>query len=198
MSFEYKLCLAKMIALRISPRKQGRFCQTIGRVAGIRAWNELGRRVKRGEKGIMIFAPLIGYKRNAIEADQNQQTDARTDKPEPRLVGFRAVYVFDVGQTEGAELPALGSTFAGDVGDKLDKLAALTTGQRIKLEYSDRIAPARGMSYGGLIRILPNMEPSETLATFVHELAHEMLHRAERRILTTKAVRETEAEAVAL
>jgi len=28
------------------------------------------------------------------------------------------------------------------------------------------------MSYGGLIRILPNMEPSETLATFVHELAH--------------------------
>ena len=63
----------------------------------------------------MIFAPLIGYKRNAIEADQNQQTDARTDKPEPRLVGFRAVYVFDVGQTEGAELPALGSTFAGDV-----------------------------------------------------------------------------------
>ena len=146
----------------------------------------------------MIFAPLIGYKRNAIEADQNQQTDARTDKPEPRLVGFRAVYVFDVGQTEGAELPALGSTFAGDVGDKLDKLAALTTGQRIKLEYSDRIAPARGMSYGGLIRILPNMEPSETLATFVHELAHEMLHRAERRILTTKAVRETEAEAVAL
>jgi hypothetical protein len=34
------------------------------------------------------------------------------------------------------------------------------------------------MSYGGLIRILPDMEPSETLATFVHELAHEMLHRA--------------------
>jgi hypothetical protein len=42
----------------------------------------------------MIFAPMIGYKRNA-EADQSQQTDARTDKPEPRLVGFRAVYVFD-------------------------------------------------------------------------------------------------------
>lgn len=53
------------------------------------------------------------------------------------------------------------------------------------------------MSYGGLIRILPNMMPSETLATFVHELAHEMLHRAERPILTTKVVRETKAEAVA-
>ena len=68
---------------------------TASRVAGIRAWNELGRRVRRGEKGIMIFAPLIGYKRNAGDVAQGQQSDARTDKPEPRLVGFRAVYVFD-------------------------------------------------------------------------------------------------------
>jgi N-terminal domain of anti-restriction factor ArdC len=68
---------------------------TATRVAGIRSWNELGRRVKRGEKGIMIFAPMIGYKRNASDGDQSQQSDARTDKPEPRLVGFRAVYVFD-------------------------------------------------------------------------------------------------------
>ena len=68
---------------------------TATRVAGIRSWNELGRRVRRGEKGIMIFAPMIGYKRNASDGDQSQQSDARTDKPEPRLVGFRAVYVFD-------------------------------------------------------------------------------------------------------
>jgi antirestriction protein ArdC len=169
---------------------------TATKVAGIRSWNELGRRVRRGEKGIMIFAPMIGYKRNANDGNQIQ-SDARTDKPEPRLVGFRAVYVFDVGQTEGAELPELGSTFAGEVGDKLEKLAEFTTGQGIKLEYSDKIAPARGMSYGGLVRILPDLEPSETLATLVHELAHEMLHKAERRTLTTKAVRETEAEAVA-
>ena len=31
----------------------------------------------------------------------------------------------------------------------------------------------------------------------MHELAHEMLHKAERRTATTKTVRETEAEAVA-
>jgi len=66
---------------------------TATKVAGIRSWNELGRRVRRGEKGIMIFAPMIGYKRNTSEADQSQQGDARTDRPEPHLVGFRAVYV---------------------------------------------------------------------------------------------------------
>jgi antirestriction protein ArdC len=116
---------------------------TATRVAGIRSWNELGRRVKRGEKGIMIFAPMIGYKRNASDGGQSQQSDAKTDRPEPRLVGFRAVYVFDVGQTEGAELPEISSTFKGEVGDKLDKLADFTTVQGIKLEYSDKIAPAR-------------------------------------------------------
>lgn len=61
------------------------------RVAGIRSWNELGRRVKRGEKGIMILAPMIGYRRNSGDGDESQQSDARTDKPEPRLAGFRAV-----------------------------------------------------------------------------------------------------------
>src|SRR5258706_14408765 len=49
---------------------------TASRVAGIRAWNQLGRRVKRGEKGIMIFAPMVGFKRNASDADQSQQSDA--------------------------------------------------------------------------------------------------------------------------
>ena len=42
---------------------------TATRAAGIRSWNELGRRVRRGEKGIMIFAPMIGYERNASEGD---------------------------------------------------------------------------------------------------------------------------------
>ena len=30
------------------------------RVAGFYAWNQLGRRVKKGEKGIRILAPIIG------------------------------------------------------------------------------------------------------------------------------------------
>jgi hypothetical protein len=41
------------------------------------------------------------------------------------------------------------------------------------------------------------MQPAEEFSTLVHEIAHEMLHRGDRRTLTTKQVRETEAEAVA-
>jgi hypothetical protein len=86
---------------------------TATRVAGIRAWNELRRRVTRGEKGIQIFAPLIGYKRNqsapeaeaqSRKAEKNAPPEAKTDAVKPHLIGFRAVHVFDVAQTEGEPL----------------------------------------------------------------------------------------------
>ena len=53
------------------------------------------------------------------------------------------------------------------------------------------------MSYGGRIAILPGQSKAEEFSTLVHEAAHEMMHKAERRTATTKTVRETEAEAVA-
>jgi hypothetical protein len=61
-------------------------------VAGIRSWNLLGRRVKRGEKGIMIFAPMLGRTRK-----EPQQTDAKDadSQVSVSLVGFRPVYVWD-------------------------------------------------------------------------------------------------------
>jgi hypothetical protein len=65
------------------------------------------------------------------------------------------------------------------------------------LSITAKIAPALGMSYGGRIAILPGQAKAEEFSTLVHEAAHEMLHKAERRTATTKTVRETEAEAVA-
>jgi hypothetical protein len=53
------------------------------------------------------------------------------------------------------------------------------------------------MSYGGRIALLPGQSKAETFATLVHETAHELLHKSDRRTATTKTVRETEAEAVA-
>src|SRR5580692_9887842 len=37
------------------------------RVAGMYAWNQLGRFVKKGEKGIRILAPIVGIRRKKDE-----------------------------------------------------------------------------------------------------------------------------------
>ena len=162
------------------------------KVAGLYAWNQLGRKVKKGERGIRILAPIIGIKRKKDEDAEKDITKQNTRV----LVGFRNAYVFDVEQTEGAELPTMREIY-GDVGENHDRLVSFIKRQGIELVFTERIAPALGMSYGGRIAILPGQSKAETFATLIHELAHEMLHKAERRTTTSKVVRETEAEAIA-
>jgi hypothetical protein len=62
-------------------------------VAGFQTWKKMNRYVKKGEKGIPIFAPLLHKEDSEIE-----------DSPLV-LNGFRIVYVFDVSQTDGEPLP---------------------------------------------------------------------------------------------
>jgi hypothetical protein len=113
------------------------------------------------------------------------------------LVGFRSAYVFDVSQTQGKELPELSERVTGNVGEYRERLVDFILAQGIQLEFKESIAPALGMSYGGSIAIYPGQGEAEEVSTIVHELAHELLHKAERRTATTKTVRETEAEAIA-
>ena len=46
-------------------------------------------------------------------------------------------------------------------------------------------------------RCCPDRPPAEEFSTLAHEVAHELMHRDERRASTSKRSRETEAEAVA-
>jgi antirestriction protein ArdC len=156
-------------------------------VAGFRTWNELGRFVKKGEKGIMILAPIVRHKTD----DQEER-----EEPSRTIAGFRAAYVFDITQTDGHELPQIG-VVEGEPGEYSDRLRHFAAAQGIVIEYSEEIAPARGTSYGGRIALLPGQSAAEEFSTLAHEIAHELLHRGDRRASTTKQVRETEAEATA-
>jgi hypothetical protein len=64
---------------------------TASSIAGMYAWNQLGRRVKKGQKGIRILAPMIGVRR---KKDKEAEKDI-TKQNQPVLVGFRSAYVFD-------------------------------------------------------------------------------------------------------
>jgi hypothetical protein len=163
------------------------------RVAGMYAWNQLGRKVKKGSKGIRILAPVVGIRR---KKDSEAEKSTPSQK-EPVLFGFRSAYVFDVSMTDGSPLPELEERVTGDVGVYRERLIEFILAQGIELEFKESIAPALGMSYGGKIVILPGQSAAEEFSTLVHEAAHELIHKSTRRTATTKTVRETEAEAIA-
>lgn len=161
-------------------------------VAGFHRWKQLGRFVKKGEKGIAILAPMVGKRR---KKDEVPSTDSEQSGV-PVVFGFRTVFVFDVTQTDGAELPEF-SAIAGDPCELQSKVVDLITETGIGFEYVDQLGGANGASYDGRIAVVDSLPPAQKFSTSVHELAHELLHRGERCDSTTKTVRETEAEAVA-
>lgn len=165
-------------------------------VAGFHRWKELHRWVKKGEKGIAILAPMIG-KRKCSDAKEASPAKADDSPMEQKVVfGFRTVFVFDVSQTEGKELPEF-ATLNGDPGELQSRLETVIAEHGINFSYVDLLGGANGVSMDGRIEVVATLPPAQKFSTTVHELAHELLHRGDRRQETTKTVRETEAEAVA-
>jgi hypothetical protein len=171
---------------------------TATQVAGSRGWNELGRRIKQGEKGILIFAPILSEPKKVENQPSGEETSSsEAAQPKQELLGFRPVRVFDVAQTEGAELPEANPFITAELPDTLTKLMEFAASQKIQIEHSDKIAPARGTSYRGVIRLLPDMEATETVLVLLRELAVQMLYETERRSFVTRDVLLREARGVA-
>ena len=164
------------------------------RVAGFRTWRELDRYVKKGEKGIVIIAPMM-LKRRDSDGPNGHPVEHDGDKPDT-FIRFRAVHVFDVSQTEGEALPEH-SAVGGDPAGHIDRLKTVVADRGIGLEYSDELGSAEGKSSGGRITLRTGLSSAEEFSTLAHELAHEMLHHTDDGDRPTKTVRETEAEAVA-
>lgn len=156
---------------------------TASRVAGFHTWKAQGRSVRKGEKAIRILAPMVRKMESAETGEAG----------ESRIFGFRTVCVFDISQTDGAELPGFAQA-SGDVGDTLAKLQCFAESKAIAIEFADYLGGALGVSYGGRIALLTGKSDAETFATLTHEVAHELLHKVDR---GTKTTRELEAEAVA-
>ncbi len=154
-------------------------------VAGFQTWKSLGRNVKKGEKGILILAPIV---RNRKSTD--------SDSEEEVLFGFRPAYVFDISQTEGKPLPEF-ARVRGDPGSLLTSLVATIRKRGIAIESTPDLGLAEGASSGGRILIRSGLSAAEEFSVLVHEFAHEILHRKPGEKNQSKTVKETEAEAVA-
>jgi hypothetical protein len=132
------------------------FCSLLSSAHKLREWllsiRDAHWAASWGEKGLMILGPLV----RKVES-----SDEYTTEKESRIFGFRAVYVFDASQIDGAPLPTIGVA-QGDPGQYFPRLEQRVREQRISLEYSARIAPAKGMSCGKRIILLPGMAPAST------------------------------------
>lgn len=185
-------------------------------VAGYRKWQKMAFQVRRGETGIGILAPQ-SYRREA----ENPETGER--EVETGL-WFRTVYVFDVSQV-GIPCLACGAmashdaTHCGECGAELDTTLpqppqwtnegeegeGLTTrlrayAQSLGIEVAERQLPGKrqGASEIGKVVLREGLSSLAQAATLAHEIAHEILHPEWERLGgLPKAVRETEAEAVA-
>lgn len=178
-------------------------------VAGYRKWQEMGRQVRAGERGIAIFAPLlvrVPAKPEPEAEEAEPETEAESEEQaeetlERRLVGFRIVHVWDVEQTEGKPLPEPPEPKLLEGADRdglFERLAgfAEARGWRVLLEVPMPFPGCNGATFPEerAIRIRPSLPPLQRAKTLCHELGHALLNAEET---LPRELEELEAESVA-
>lgn len=133
------------------------------RVAGYRKWQELGRQVRKGEKGIAILAPIPQY---AEMEDEDEDT-----KKVQTGIWFKIVHVFDIEQTEGAELPYVDWKGQGRNGEL--EAALLEYAEELGIEVSEFEYKAGALGWSAKGRMAYS-DGGSVPRTIAHELVHEL------------------------
>ncbi|MEE9294601.1 MAG: ArdC family protein [Phycisphaerae bacterium] len=158
------------------------------RVAGFKTWQKMKRQVRKGERGIMIFAPCR-FKREV------ENGDGDTDTVEGLF--FRVVHVFDVAQTDGESLPTVDVPAIDIVTDELlGKLVRVAESRSIAVAFNKIDGGTFGASKQGSIEVSNEHATGQQAKTLAHELAHESLHWDVKGPIT-RNIAELEAESVA-
>ena len=177
------------------------------KVRGFQQWRELGRFVRKGERGIRILAPqfkeitekvkkpkldergkpIIDITTGQIETEEVEETRTMT--------WFRPVYVFDIVQTDGKAVPELDLKARGP--SILPQLLALAEKEQIPISFENM----RQGTYGYLDRkgigVKADLDDTTKCSVLVHELAHKNLRHLDEKGKIPLSQIETEAEAVA-
>ena len=170
-------------------------------VATYKGWSKVGRNVKKGEKATYILAPRPFVK----EVVKNGVTEQKAG------MFFRAMPVFLVGQTEGAELPpppempkpVMPDDVVGfhTLVEKLNQVALGIDGQPVtSLTVRERQNGDPDKANGWYVPasreivVVRTDNQAGMFKTMVHEVAHSLMHRTEHH---SYAWQEVEAESVA-
>lgn len=163
-------------------------------VRGFKAWRQLDRTVKRGEKAIWIYAPIRG--RYSVECDPLTGEESWRE-----WLKFKPVAVFDVSQTVGAEWEP--PNYSLDLGEQVeplyDALVGYANSMDVSVERHALLGALNGLYSSNQRHIVVNEALPVGIAarTLTHEIAHHLLWEAHADEDFPRAVQELEAEAVA-
>lgn len=175
-------------------------------------WKQMGRFVKKGEKGIRILAPAP-YKMEREQDKLDEKGKAVLDKDgEPvketvqiNITAFKPVSTFDLSQTDGEPLPTIGaSELTGSVEGYATLFEAIKEASPVPIGFEDIKGGAKGYFHTeeNRIAIQEGMSEVQNVKTAIHEMAHAKLHNMEAQKARedggqTRSSKEVEAESVA-
>ncbi|MBQ2935891.1 MAG: hypothetical protein IJD96_06640 [Lachnospiraceae bacterium] len=172
-------------------------------------WKEMGRFVKKGEKGIKIIAPApYTIQREQQKVDEtgkpvfDKDGEAVMETVDVKVNAFKVVNTFDVSQTYGEELPSYGvEELTGEVDRFSVMFDALKEICPVPMRFENIESGAKGYysQTEKRIAIQEGMSEVQTIKTAIHEMAHQKLHAVEnaKDAKQTRSSKEVEAESVA-
>lgn len=173
-------------------------------------WKQMGRYVKKGEKGISILAPApYKIEREQTKLDEKGRPVFDADgepvkeKVEVTIRAFKVVKTFDLSQTDGKELPTIGpSELVGNIEGYPKLLQALQKISPVPVSFELIDGDAKGFYHleDKKIVVQDGMSEVQTIKTLLHEMAHQKLHDKDN-VPEAKDIsrngKEVEAESVA-
>lgn len=148
-------------------------------VKGFRAWNKLGRYVKKGAKGIAILAPCVKKVEEFKEPDNKAEyQDNEGEKVTKKvLCGFKITYVFDLMDTDGSDeqLPVLVKGLSGDSQEEqelYEKLKTIISAEYPVQEVTGQSAKGSYNLESGVITVRSDLEALQRVKTILHEFSH--------------------------
>jgi hypothetical protein len=182
------------------------------KVAGFRQWQDkFNRRVVKGAKSIMIFAPMFSKKDKTDDIEDDGSIDKSALSTIP--VRFRPVNVFDIADTEPmnekGEVPKTPEWFTESEPTERTKelfsyVKEAAEDMGIKITMGDAKGGEKGYSAGDHINMSSSVDGAGELSTLIHEFAHELMHWKKTSLFYQgdevkfdSAIKELQAESVA-
>lgn len=173
-------------------------------VKGFKAWNRLGRYVKKGAKGIAILAPCV--KKTEVFKEPENRSEYHEEEGEKEvkkvITGFRVAYVFDISDTGGSDecLPVLVKGLSGDdehIQEMYRHLKAFVSQKHKVIEVAGAAVKGSYNLETGDIMVRSDVAYFQKMKTILHEYAHAVDFRMHPEENISRNKRELIAESAA-